>query len=71
VTTGFSSKALQADSSSTAAASAGAPVEELKSKPLPEGAIEAVYGGKVSANHTANFIEAMQSRKQPISDVWS
>ena len=30
-----------------------------------------VYGGKVSANHTANFIEAMQSRKQPISDVWS
>jgi predicted dehydrogenase len=49
----------------------GAPVEELKSKPLPEGAIEAVYGGQVSANHTANFIEAMQSRKQPISDVWS
>ena len=38
---------------------------------LPDGAIEAVYGGKVSANHTANFIEAMKSRKQPISDVWS
>jgi hypothetical protein len=49
----------------------GAPVEELKTKPLPETAIEEVYGGKVSANHTANFIEAMQSRKQPISDVWS
>jgi predicted dehydrogenase len=49
----------------------GAPVEELKTKPLPENAIEDVYGGKVSANHTANFIEAMQSRKQPISDVWS
>jgi predicted dehydrogenase len=49
----------------------GAPVEELKTKPLPENAIEEVYGGKVSANHTANFIEAMQSRKQPISDVWS
>ncbi len=49
----------------------GKPVEQLKDKPLPEGAIEAVYGGKVSANHTANFIEAMQSRKQPISDVWS
>ncbi|MFN5627038.1 MAG: Gfo/Idh/MocA family protein, partial [Planctomyces sp.] len=42
----------------------GAPVEELKTKPLPENAIEEVYGGKVSANHTANFIEAMQSRKQ-------
>lgn len=49
----------------------GAPVEDLKNNPLPEGAIEEVYGGKVSANHTANFIEAMNSRKQPISDVWS
>lgn len=49
----------------------GKPVEDLKENPLPEGAIEAVYGGKVSENHTANFIEAMNSRKQPISDVWS
>lgn len=50
---------------------AGKPVEDLKEKPLPDGAIEEIYGGKVSKNHTANFIEAMQSRKQPISDVWS
>ncbi len=49
----------------------GKPVEDLKGNPLPEGAIEDVYGGPVSANHTANFIEAMHSRKQPISDVWS
>ncbi|MFI4849429.1 MAG: Gfo/Idh/MocA family protein [Gimesia chilikensis] len=49
----------------------GAPVEALKDNPLPDGAIEAVYGGKVSENHTANFIEGMKSRKQPISDVWS
>jgi predicted dehydrogenase len=49
----------------------GKPVEDLKDKPLPEGAIEQVYGGPVSANHTANFIEGMKSRKQPISDVWS
>lgn len=49
----------------------GKPVEDLKEKPLPEGAIEKLYGGKVSANHTANFIEAMKARKQPISDVWS
>jgi len=49
----------------------GKPVENLTDNPLPEGAIEEVYGGKVSANHTANFIEAMDSRKQPISDVWS
>jgi predicted dehydrogenase len=49
----------------------GKPVEELKDKPLPDGAIEAIYGGKVSANHTANFIEGIKARKQPISDVWS
>ncbi|MFG0334673.1 MAG: gfo/Idh/MocA family oxidoreductase, partial [Maioricimonas sp. JB049] len=49
----------------------GKPVEDLEDNPLPEGAIEDVYGGPVSANHTANFIEGMQSREQPISDVWS
>ncbi len=49
----------------------GKPVEELKENPLPANAIEEVYGGKVSANHTENFIEGMKSRKQPISDVWS
>ncbi|MEZ5944804.1 MAG: Gfo/Idh/MocA family oxidoreductase [Planctomycetaceae bacterium] len=49
----------------------GKPVEDIASNPLPEGAIEAVYGGPVSENHTANFIEGMRSRKQPISDVWS
>ena len=49
----------------------GKPVEDLVSNPLPDGAIEAVYGGPVSANHAANFIEGMRSRKQPISDVWS
>ncbi len=49
----------------------GKPVEDLKENPLPEGAIEGVYGGKVSENHTANFIEAMKSRRQPISDVSS
>jgi hypothetical protein len=49
----------------------GKPIDELKDKPLAEDAIEKVYGGKVSSNHTANFIEGMKSRKQPISDVWS
>jgi predicted dehydrogenase len=49
----------------------GKPVEDLKDNPLPDGAIEDVYGGKVSENHTANFIEGMNSRKQPISDVWT
>lgn len=49
----------------------GKPVEDLASNPLPDNAIEEVYGGKVSANHTANFIEGMNARKQPISDVWT
>ena len=49
----------------------GKPVEDLKDKPLPEGALEEVYGGKISENHSANFVESMKSRKQPISDVWT
>jgi len=49
----------------------GKPVEDLRDKPLPEEAIEKIYGGKVSENHTANFIEGMKARRQPISDVWS
>lgn len=50
---------------------AGKPVEDLKDHPLPEDAIEKVYGGPVSENHTANFIDGIKARKQPISDVWS
>ncbi|GAA4433067.1 Gfo/Idh/MocA family protein [Bremerella cremea] len=49
----------------------GKPVEDLKEKPLADDAIELVYGGKVPANHSVNFIESMESRKQPVSDVWS
>jgi len=49
----------------------GKPVEDLKDNPLPEGAIEEVYGGKLSENHSANFTDSMKSREQPISDVWS
>ena len=49
----------------------GAPIEDLANNPLPEGAIEDVYGGPVPKNHSVNFIECMDSRKQPISDVWT
>lgn len=49
----------------------GKPVEDLKANPLPEDAVEKVYGGPVPKNHTANFIESMNARTQPISDVWS
>lgn len=49
----------------------GRPVEELQENPLPETALEEIYGGPVSADHLANFAESMKSRQQPISDVWS
>ena len=49
----------------------GTPVEDLKNNPLPGDAIEDVYGGPVAENHTANFIDGMKSRTQPISDVWT
>ena len=49
----------------------GKPVEDLEQKPLPDDALEKVYGGPLSENHTANFIDGMKSREQPISDVWS
>jgi predicted dehydrogenase len=50
---------------------AGKPIEDLKDNPLPDGAVEAVYGGPVCENHTANFIDGIKARKQPISDVWT
>jgi predicted dehydrogenase len=49
----------------------GKPVEDLENNPLPDGAVEEIYGGPIGENHTANFIAAMRSRTQPISDVWS
>jgi predicted dehydrogenase len=49
----------------------GKPVENLADKPLPDGALEEIYGGTIPVNHTANFVECMKSRKQPIADVWS
>ena len=49
----------------------GKPIEDLADNPLPDGALEDVYGGPVCENHTDNFVQAMRARKQPISDVWS
>jgi len=48
----------------------GAPIDELKDRPLAEDAIEKIYGGKPTS-HMANFFQATKSRKQPISDVFS
>lgn len=49
----------------------GAPIEALKSKPLPEGALEKVYGGPIPANHQENFVNCIKTRARPVSDVWS
>ena len=49
----------------------GAPVDELKEKPLPEDALEKVYGGKLARNHMHNLMESIISRKQPVSDVYT
>ncbi len=50
---------------------AGKPVEDLETNPLPEGALEEVYGGPLVGNHVKNLINGMKTRTQPISDVWS
>jgi predicted dehydrogenase len=49
----------------------GKAVDELKSKPLPPGAMEAVYKHRPLTNHFQNFFESVVARKEPISDVFS
>jgi predicted dehydrogenase len=49
----------------------GSAVEELKTNPLPAGALETVYGGPVPDTHMQNLVESIVSRKQPISDVYT
>jgi predicted dehydrogenase len=49
----------------------GKPVEELKEKPLPDGAIVKLYKGKQPGNHMGNFFECVKDRTQPISDVYT
>lgn len=49
----------------------GKPVEDLASRPLPEGALEKVYKNRPLTDHVANFFESVAERKEPISDVFS
>ncbi len=49
----------------------GKPVEDLASNPLPDDAMEEVYGGPLARSHMANFFDCVHSRSKPISDVWS
>ena len=54
----------------------GKPVEDLESNPLPDGAIQGVYKGFEPVEnerraHWANFLAAVDQKKDPISDVHS
>lgn len=49
----------------------GKPVEDLKTNPLPDGALEAAYKNRPLTDHFRNFFEAVAARKEPISDVFS
>lgn len=49
----------------------GKAVEELKDHPLSEEIKRAVYNGKEHGDHMRNFWECLDSREQPISDVYS
>lgn len=47
----------------------GGPVEALESNPLPDGAMEEIYGGDLPGSHMENFINCVRTRATPISDV--
>lgn len=52
----------------------GQPVDELAENPLPEDAVQKVYGGMPMEHnerkaHWANFFHCVKERQQPISDV--
>jgi hypothetical protein len=49
----------------------GGVIEALKDNPLPEDALEKVYGGKIPGSHMENFMDCVKTRKLPISDVYS
>jgi predicted dehydrogenase len=49
---------------------AGKPVEELKSNPLPEGALQQLYGRPLT-DHVTNFFQAVADRKPAVSDPGS
>lgn len=49
----------------------GAAVEDLKTKPLPDGALEAAHQNRPLVDHFRNFFESVRDKKEPISDVFS
>ncbi|MDV6034468.1 MAG: Gfo/Idh/MocA family oxidoreductase [Phycisphaera sp. RhM] len=49
----------------------GKPVEDLKTDPLPAGALEEVYKNRPLTDHFRNFFESARDQTEPISDVFS
>ncbi len=49
----------------------GAAVEQLTTKPLPDGAMETAYKNRPLTDHFRNFFECVTERTEPISDVFS
>lgn len=49
----------------------GKPVEELEANPLPDDALEKLYGTKVPESQMGNFFECVKTRATPVSDVES
>jgi len=50
---------------------AGNAVDELATRPLPDGALDQVYKNQPVTGHYKNFFDCVVSRKEPISDVYS
>ena len=48
----------------------GKPVEDLESRPLPEGALESLYGRPMT-DHVTNFFQSVADRKPAVSDPQS
>jgi hypothetical protein len=49
----------------------GRPVEQLLERPLPEDALERLYGQAPAESHMKNFIDCIKTNRQPISDAAS
>ena len=49
----------------------GAAVEDLKTNPLPDEALEAAYKNRPLVDHFRNFFAAVRDKKEPLSDVFS
>ena len=49
----------------------GAAVEDLKTNPLPDEALEAAFKNRPLVDHFRNFFAAVRDKKEPISDIFN